>query len=99
MTRDTLAQVIALAGAQLRARGARGRGSVTADVDSAYRVNVITLVVRVGDLRTRMRIDAGTIRFAVPAEVVTAAAATTRPSSGLRWALQVAREHTKGGAR
>lgn len=97
-TPDTLAHVLTIARAQLQIRGARGRCRLTADVDSSYLVNVITLVVRVGDLRTTIRLEAGTIRFAVPAAVVAGAAATARPSSGLRWALQLARERTTGVA-
>jgi hypothetical protein len=100
-TRDTIEQVITIARQQLRARGAHGRGRLTADVYSSYLVNVLELMVRVGDLRTCIRIDAGTIRFEIPGDVVSRVAALA-PSPDLTLAVTLARarEHarTTGGA-
>lgn len=98
-TRDTVAQVIAMARAQLVARRATGRGRITARVNSRYRVNGIELTVRVGDLRTRVNIDAGRIVFAVPLDVVTALAGLD-PNPDIQRAVQLAqadRQTTHGG--
>src|SRR5712691_5535017 len=72
-TRDTVTEVVAIARAELAARGATGaaRISVPVPLESPYAyLSSVGLLVRVGNLRTCVSIDAGTLQYAIPSTVV-----------------------------
>ena len=69
-TRATILEVMAIARAELKARGAKGRFTRSVKLDDAWKVSQIDLAVGVGDLRATATIDAGTDRYEVPHEVL-----------------------------
>ena len=95
-TRDTVTEVVAIARAELAARGAKGapRISVPVPLESPYAyLSCVGLFVRVGDLRAGVSIDAGTVQYAIPNTVVyTLAELSAVPSKRLEAIVRRTRE-------
>jgi hypothetical protein len=101
-TRDTVVHVLAIAKAQLVLRGAKGTRRIAVRADP-YEPNAVGIVVRIGDLRTSIEIEAGIVRYRVPPAVLFTLAELVPSSVGLRQAVASARERAleaagKGGA-
>src|SRR6266851_10279976 len=73
-TRDTLSQVITIARAELTRRGAKGAQRISVAVPNyshhGWYLSSVGLAVRVGNLRARVTLDAGTVDYALPHEIV-----------------------------
>lgn len=89
-TRDTVLQIVDTARAQLVARGATGARRVRVTVDDWCLVSSVAVSVRVGDLRARLRIDAGTVRYELPHAILTALAELA-PNATINTAVKCAR--------
>jgi hypothetical protein len=95
-TPDTVMEVVAIARAELAARGATGALliSVPVPLESPYaHLSSVCLFVRVGNLRAGVSIDAGTVEYAIPNMVVyTLAELATVPSKKLEAIVRRTRE-------
>ena len=95
-TRDTVTEVVAIARAELAARGTTGaaRISVPVPLESPYAyLSCVGLFVRVGNLRAGVSIDAGTVEYAIPNTVVyTLAELASVPSKRLEAIVRRTRE-------
>src|SRR5204863_750701 len=69
-TRATVTEVVAIARAELAARGAPGAPRISVKVDDNWKVTSVEVAVRVGNLRASLTIDAGTVRYELPHEVL-----------------------------
>ena len=95
-TRDTLSQVITIARAELTRRGATGAQRISVavpDYSPHWHLSSVDLAVHVGNLRASVTLDAGTVHYALPHEIVyTLTELVAVPSETLKRIVKHARE-------
>jgi len=95
-TRDTVTEIVAIARAELTRRGAKGAQRISVAVpDSSphYYLSSVDLSVRVGNLRASVTLDAGTVHYALPDEIMyTLTELVAVPSAPLKRMVKHARE-------